>query len=139
MCLEIKKNGRLKVATKDITVYKRVNIDNIDKQSYGVTKNGNVVIGGTYIMRSGTRRFRYRFGVDYTTQLQVEIDSQGNRIVERGFHSFANLYSANKSSHYGPYLIKCVVPKGSLYYEGTNNGEGKGIASDAIRLVSFNK
>lgn len=139
MCLIIKKGSRLKVATKDIVVYKRVNFTTNNKQSYGVTKDGKAVIGSTCSLISGTRRFRYRFGVDYSAQLQVVIKRDGDRLVEKGFHSFTSLRGAIKAFGYGSHIVECVIPKGSLYYEGSNNGDSKGIASDAIRLISFHK
>lgn len=133
MCLEIKKNAKLKVATKDITVYKSLKITNTSLRvgASDVTRDGNIILGGTvYGLKAAVRNFRYKVGKTYNTTLHVK-----GQQVFRGFHSYKSKYGVRKYES-GTY-VECVIPKGSIYYEGTNNGEGKGYASDQIRVVKL--
>lgn len=54
--------------------------------------------------------------------------------IEAGYHSWVELQPKSRSGY--PYSFKAlylfVIPKGTVYYEGSENGDAKGYASESI-------
>lgn len=64
------------------------------------------------------------------------LNKKGTR-VEEGFHSYAYLNNAKQTMELRPLgsvLVKCIIPKGTCYYEG-KQGDYDGYASDNIKIV----
>ena len=111
------------IAQKDIIVYKWLN-----------KKEGKLY--APYY-----RHFNYTLNKEYKEFLFCIYG-----IVNEGFHSIKNKIKA--ITHFAKYscidkpcLYKCVIPKGSEYYEGENGFFIKGYASDTIiikRKLIFN-
>ena len=128
MCLTVRKNAHFKIAKKDIVVYKV-----IEKVPFGLRtpfQLSPIAIGETY----------RESGINVTF-----------REVNTGLHSFCRLRSAkklcekmilqNKSLWHVDkceyMVVKCIIPKGSMYIKGRVNGEyfEKGYVSDALTYV----
>lgn len=97
MCLHTNQTKPF-TAEKDITCYKVVNPANMDG-----------------MFRCEFRFFEYSLGVKY-----VEKDFPGTAYsctVHKGFHSYRTIAVAQFHASTPYVLIKCVIPKGSRYYE----------------------
>lgn len=121
MCL--RKIGKQKRSKKDIICYKHL-IRNEETNSLCTTyKHMPVSIGGTY-----------------TSKLVKGQYNKREFMIEEGLHSFAALKSAmkdaedNKSWLNRAVIVKCIIPKNSAYYKGTQF-HLKGYASDWIKIV----
>lgn len=127
MCLDIKKTAKIKTAKEDIICYKYL----IKRDDYLTTpfRYAEIKIGETY--ESTLER------CEYSSELHV---------VEEGLHSFANLEDCDKrvcdceddADYEYHSLAKCVIPKGSTYYEGVY-GRLKAYASDKIQYLEILK
>lgn len=96
---------RAKVAEEDIVCYKLV-----CRRTRGMAL-------GSY--KSYFRKFVYRLGMTYTEDdFRKDVSHTRNFYNEMyevnfGFHSYINImYPENSQT-----LLKCIIPKGSLYYE----------------------
>lgn len=103
MCL-ITNNLHKYIAEKDIVCYKIVNL------------RDNKIISYWY-------DFIYELNKKYTIPvLQPIFRKNGNIRIEKGFHSYRNLYIAKYYICYDMFnllpeiIVKCIVPKGSEYY-----------------------
>ena len=105
MCL-ISNSDRPYVADRDLTCYKvYILINNRHKSPY-------------------QRADMPKIGELTTTSLQ----KPGSFIIEKGFHSFVSFIDAVNEVRlittiysYETYIFKCVIPKGTKYYEGSFN------------------
>ena len=104
-----------KVAEHDITVYKSVIPD---------------LIG----CRSLVYNFNYNFNEVYTELFNIEHINDIYYIF-RGFHSYKTKSTALNRNPFYKYIVKCVIPKESVYYEN-NNDE---IVSNQIRIIGYEK
>ena len=117
MCLDINKKAEKKLAKSDITCYKIL-----------LKKDGKLV---TYF-----REVEVELGKTYESELFV---NDYNTRVYDGLHSFKYFLGAvfvlifmihtSKTK-----LVKCVIPKGSFYYEGWFSSV-KSFASDRIKYL----
>lgn len=98
------------VALKDITCYKVVNPANMDG-----------------MFRSMFQEFKYSLGVKYVEEKFTGIVR--DHAVREGFHSYRTISAAQKYTSAPYVLIKCVIPKGSRYYESRS---GEQYCSDAL-------
>ena len=114
MCFHIHKNHRLpKTATRDITCYKVM----LQK------RNGKVF--------SFVTDFEYVCDRKYETEMRVVTGTGYNYgEIENGFHSFMypwyklrNKYVYARRVTGEATLVKCVIPKGSIYYKNPYDGE----------------
>ena len=130
MCLIVGKNAHFKIAKKDIVVYKVIE----KKYNYLRTpfQLSPITIGETYRESSLNVTFRE---------------------VNTGLHSFCRLWSAKKlckkmvlqnknfwyvdESECEYMVVKCIIPKGSMYIKGRVNGKyfEKGYVSDTLTYV----
>lgn len=140
MCLNTKQTKPLK-ATKDMIVYKTLGIDRvlspITTQSYASKGNKVFEVTREVKLSARTRNFGYDLGKTYKTTIKVRKSWDGKMLfVESGFHSYNYKTPASvRRVDANGILVECVIPKGSTYYEGTNNGHSKGIVSNQIRVV----
>lgn len=114
MCLHTNQTKSL-TAEKDITCYKVVNPANMDG-----------------VFRSEFREFKYSLGVKYE-----EKDFSGTAYsctVHKGFHSYRTIAVARFHASTPYVLIKCVIPKGSGYYESYS---GDQYCSDTLIPVAW--
>lgn len=114
MCLHSNQSKPF-TAEKDITCYKIVNPANMD---------------GAF--RSEFREFKYYLGDKY-----VEKDFPGtvySCTVHKGFHSYRTIAVAQFHASTPYVLIKCVIPKGSRYYESYTKEE---YCSDTLIPVAW--
>jgi len=132
MCLNTTQKKAL-IATKDIKVYKVLKVHSSGKPSKRQIVNNKVYSIVEQVLKS-PRGFTYTPGITYKTSM---IDTCYGS-VDRAFHAY-NLSPNTVKRHYARngVVVECVVPKGSRYYKGTNNGASKGIASNQIRFVKI--
>lgn len=142
MCLHVKKKQtRPKKATKDIVVHKLVRVYKIN-----VIESGSFMVDGRllyknvkqfYKIESAIQDFKYEL---FKTYEENNFDNGktvlNRREVEKGFHSYPQRLSWLKGKFLycsGKYvLMKCIIPKGALYFEGTNNGKERGFCSNKL-------
>lgn len=117
MCLIIKKNQKAKRAKKDITVYKIVEQD----------------VLGESILSTPFQHATIAIGEKYETNKQFKAESNCNyaedeKFINKGlFHSYPTYKDAENSLKFMGSIhttlkigiAKCIIPKGSLYLEGT--------------------
>ena len=112
MCMYIK-NQDIKplIAEEDITCYK-VMIREDNGQLISMVKDFPYELNKTYHSEIGLRNF--------TTLLKGYIIST----VEEGFHSYKDIKNATLDYvcylSGGTVMVKCIIPKGSIYYKGYN-------------------
>lgn len=79
------------------------------------------------------------WGVKNTTQLKRFSEYRNKSRIKQGFHSFVYEKTAFDllafASISAPIVLECKIPKGSLYYKGTNNGTSAGYASNQLIAV----
>lgn len=105
MCFDVK--TKVKIAEKDIVCYKLI-------RSNGFPAHNNLYVNG--------RKEPFKVGYHYTENYFSKHGTRGGHIYGYAFHSFINRVELRKmysSSHYktGWKTIKCVIPKGTYYYE----------------------
>ena len=113
-----------KIADKNIVCYK-------------IVKKSKVK--GVY--KSGVQRFEYIIRQLYTNNLDIKYINiiikkhYSLFIIEKDmFHSYAN-YLPTKSAPSPNYItLKCIIPKGSYYFEGRQNNS-LGYASSQIKIL----
>lgn len=102
MCFNV--TSKVKKATKDIVCWKSV-------------EHGGKPIWG-YLYISGQQE-KYKKGYHYTEALFPKDKKRYNTITTPAFHSFKKeLYAMME--RYGNYIMECIIPKGSYYYENEN-------------------
>ena len=115
MCLCIKEGDIPKIAKKDIICYKHI-MKNWGEYFTSYQKK-SVKIGNTY--HSGLERF--------------------NNEIHKGLHSYKYKEDAIKESEkWVEILAKCIIPKGSKYYEGIFD-RSVALASDCLKYVEIIK
>jgi len=120
MCLGTRQK-RAKIAKADMIVYKH--LKSIDNNNF----------------LTSYRYSQVKIGQIYKSELDKP-DSDGN--IEVGLHSFVNVNDAEMTAKYWcETLVKCVIPKGSRYYEGTfmffHGNEFLSIASDTLQYLEI--
>ena len=124
MCL-FPLHDRPKVAKKDIVCYKIV-------QKSSTKKNE---------MISMYQKFEYKLNVLYTSDLDIPIidDNCLVAVINKGIHAYEEKRALNNELIYirafiiDALPIKCIIPKGSLYYKGANDE----IVSNQMILVEI--
>lgn len=117
MCLDLKRGSKVKIANKDIICYKRY--------KYDLASN---------TLKSPFQRTIHKFGKQPEVQLGYCKNQYGH--IEEGYHSFKYKFWIKLFGILHSYgnLYKCVIPKGSKYYEGTW-GDFKSYASNNLIIV----
>ena len=113
-----------RTATRDIVCYKIVN-----RYEH------------PFVLASEVYNFSYELGKEYT-EISFKSVSHSSVLatlkneVSIGFHSYKRYRDAKavKFNH-RRVVMKCIIPKGSLYFEGTNGIEG--YCSEKIRVVGY--
>lgn len=113
MCLYTEQSKPL-TAEKDITCYKVVNPANMDG-----------------VFRSMFQEFKYSLGVKYE---EKDFPGTASCTVHKGFHSYRTIAVARFHAAVSYVLIKCVIPKGSRYYESYS---GDQYCSDTLIPVAW--
>ena len=131
MCLDTT-HYRVKVAKKDITVYKTVCHTRTKKKGLAVVNGKVIEVNLIKLSPMIMNNEYYEVGKVYTSTLIYS-----RKAVEQGFHSFRYLNDAQACSHGSASVIECAIPKGSRYYEGYNNGSSCGYASDTLKVVKI--
>ena len=124
MCLTIKKGQEPQIASEDIPCYKVI----LMYDNYYITpyREMRIEIGCTYESEL------------YTSGALILKHSQYYAQIDIGLHSFKNLKGATDdlsflpSNDYTVEIVKCIIPKGATYYEGTFNNR-ESYASDKIK------
>lgn len=126
MCLYTRQI-RARRAEKDIICYKTVRrrYQSVDCDSF----------------TSKYKDFIYSLGKTYTTSLFCEIPPRWSLdytigLINFGFHSFADLNTAAKDRQSCEVILKCVIPKDTLYYESY---DGSYYCSKSIKIVAWKK
>jgi hypothetical protein len=44
-------------------------------------------------------------------------------VIEQGIHSYTSEFSALRAGNCGSYILKCVIPKGAIYFHNAMNKE----------------
>ena len=114
MCLPTNQTKPL-VAEKDITCYKVV---------YPASKDG--------VFCSEFRNFKYSLGTRYAEKRFPE--TPVHSAVHEGFHSYRTIEAARIRESAPLVLIRCVIPKGSRYYESYT---GEQYCSDTLVTVAW--
>ncbi len=115
MCLYVKKGAALKTAERDIVVYKTTR-DYCENDSF----------------ISNYQYFTYHKDKTEILNNSLRLDpySPKHYEINIGFHTFVSLLYTCFIA-FGQAGI-FIIPKGSQYYEGLNNGNSKGITSNQI-------
>lgn len=114
MCLVISAKEKRKVAARNIKCYKVLKQD----------------------MRSFYQHFYYELGKTYKTNLRREYNNNIHE-VSCGFHTFKYIRGARWEKKYNggkQKIFEAVIPKGSLYYEGTFCKFGS-CASNQLKII----
>ena len=120
MCLNIKKDQKPKIAKRNITVYKVV-----DKEDNELTTPWYFLV--------------VEIGEEYSSKLIIQSDSF-NPIITEGLHSFADLEEATADAEDDALvLIKCIIPKGSIYYKGIDCFNNQSYASNKLKYIKILK
>jgi len=125
MCLDLKWWSKKRIATKDIVVYKVV----------------ETVGWGSEALQSPYRSMPVNIGETYSIP-EPAIGKLGSKVYQ-GFHSLKGKKYAKKLTlgHYRGRVAKCIIPKGSTYYNGTWNRfqlfNPIGYVSDSIKYVEI--
>ena len=121
MCLNIKKNQKPRIAKRDITVYKTVDHDEDD--TFRTVWYDAIV----------------KIGEEYTSKLILQNDNI-SEIVTEALHSFSNLEEATADAEDDALvLIKCIIPKGSIYYKGRDCFNNQSYASNKLKYAKIIK
>lgn len=133
MCLNTDQTKPLK-ATKNITVYKTMTTYWKVWTKLKIKMAGNNIYEERLIGLKSVRGHHYEIGKTYKVRMNYN-----SYVVEAGFHSYNLSLSTVKRRYqtFNTVVVECVIPKGSLYYVGLNNGDSKGIASNQIRVVKI--
>lgn len=101
------------VATDDIVCYKTVRtvISRDSKKTYVLSN----VVGYQYTV--GEKNPEIDVHVDDT--VYTEVDKTHFRIVKAGYHAYKNVKDIVVWGE-GAHIRKCIIPKGSRYFEDTN-------------------
>ena len=54
------------------------------------------------------------------------------RFVGKGFHTYANSFDAEMCCDKNEVIVRCIIPVGAHYIEGTVNGVERGYVSDRL-------
>jgi hypothetical protein len=99
---------------------------------------GRRFFGKGFTLVTMYREVVIELGEIYTSNLEVLLPSQESyrrtKDIEIGLHSYVNKLTAlyYSKAYLNLYMVKCIIPKGSTYYEGTFN-DYPSIASDTLR------
>ena len=134
MCLNLNPKFKKMVAKKDITCYKIVK-----KKNYG----------GCYMYEALIMMFFiYKLNIIYSTMITMTHTPYTNRlVVNNGFHSFRTIQGLKKEAEYilmyhnsgiltDAVIVKCIIPKGSLYYVGHNDNYTPNYVSNQIVILN---
>lgn len=87
--------------------------------------DGNISIYNSY---------QYRLGVvQPSIKIKPTITIIGDQIIEEGYHSWVNRPFRSKLSNNSVYL--CVIPKGTIYYQGMENSNAPGYTSETLVVL----
>lgn len=128
MCLELPLFNKEKVAKEDIVCYKYVDIRS--NLIFTTFHRAIVEIGKTYESKLIKSKYYWLFGfMPYS-------------YIGDGLHTFKTYYGCLASfintALETTKIVKCVIPAGSKYYEGTFDGQ-KSYASDKLTYVELYK
>ena len=124
MCLQLK-YLESKIADEDIICYKlvvRTKIKGVYKSSFP---------GFEYIIR---QLYTNNIKIEFSHKLIKDRVLFGYSVEEGMFHSFINPYPGTLSSPLYSALLKCIIPKGTYYYEGKFN-DFLSYASSQIKIL----
>ena len=116
MCLR-SSDCRASYADRDITCYKLVYPANMDHK-----------------FRSQFHEFPYELGHTYHETRFEKANFSCS--IYRGYHSYRTIKEATAHSYPSLVMIKCVIPKGSLYYVSENRDQ---YCSDKIKPVAWRR
>lgn len=123
MCLDINRKSNVKLANNDIICYKVAYYDERNK------------------LRTYARNSIFKLGKTYTSSLH-RITTLNYDYITVELHSFKNNGEAIDvmkalSNHFKKQyvVIKCIIPKGSLYYIGSSDETEKEFASNKLTYV----
>lgn len=150
MCLYTKQSKAI-VAEHDIVCYKLFFIiDELNKPDRTVKKTGDItaVFRDDYIYSfdKGTQKAvepDFVKNIEYCTPFSYEIEYE----INDGFHSYKTMKEAEDTAKLFVHeqtkmkdgkrhlaLYRCVIPEGSLYYEGMSSWTKQGYCSETIML-----
>lgn len=146
MCLHVSKKVLNPTrATADKVVYK---ILRLQRSTEVLTNMGMAILGNRpvsviacqpYKLISEVQNFNYILGYTYHER---RFKKPHHGTINEGFHAYTakpetlkKRFAARLAT--GFVLVKCIIPKGALYFTGTNNGHTKGICSNKIKLVEI--
>lgn len=109
------KGSKLRIALKDIKCYKVVRHPNNSKLYYSLMRDFPYEFNTVY------KKHWWRLFLHYITKPIIEGE---------GYHSYTEIGCAP----YPHKIVKCIIPKGSVYL---HNEEDKEYCSNAIKLVSL--
>lgn len=142
MCLITTQKKPLK-ATKDIVCYKILKLRPaglINKSKVVFIQDSNEILfleGVTkYTLHAPYQDTRYVPGKVYRSAFRDrEIFSMlDKKRINKGFHAYTDTLRTVKRRKPGQ-IFECVIPKGTRYFLGSNNGESAGICAESIIVV----
>lgn len=141
MCLRTKQKEP-KIAQEDITCYKVLEICNPEweVESGRKRKSKKTVFGSIYYPN-----FKWSIDKRYRSRLVIEpTHIENDYAVTKAFHAYQTLEFAKsyyKTVSVTPcVIVRCIIPKGSKYYEGIHTVGGDGYASNQMvikEIVDF--
>ena len=142
MCL-ITTQKKPRKAAKDIVCYKRLKLRPagvITKPKVIFAKDGNEIFsleGATkYTLHAAYQDTRYIPGRIYKSVFRDReiLSLLDKKRINKGFHAYTDTSQVVKRRERGS-IFECIIPKGTRYFLGSNNGESAGICAESIIVV----
>lgn len=94
-------------------------------------------------------KLSYTLGMEAPTVTMKDYPSGSRKSrIHEGYHTYANIEDAKTSMEYRtPFhnhlaIVKCTIPKGTLYYEGKDGNNYDGFTSETItidKVIKYNE
>lgn len=127
-------NTRLCVATRDITTYKYLSRKLPDKFRSEIGPIKSYEEPDCYTVYNVGDTVRYALSLASKGSRQYDQDTRDYYVKYKitGIPSFIEKPFCYKKDWYESFVCECVIPKGSHYYEGYENGKLKCLLSDCV-------
>lgn len=131
MCLHTNESKAIKTET-DIICYKTVFLDEKTMAIMSAIKYFTYNMGETYNEKNWTDCAENKAMAFYESNYKYE--------VHKGFHSFKKYWDAYGAKHGScAYILKCVIPKGSMVFTGKTYTGEESYCSNSITILAYRR